>query len=184
MRCFGDGDSVYERYHDEEWGRPQRTEQALYEKICLEGFQSGLAWITVLRKREALREAFAGFDPEVVAELDVAPLMSDTRLIRSGPKLRACVTNARATLALRDRGGLSQLLWSRAELPSPVYETWSATPPSTPTSTALAKELKQAGFTFVGPTTVYSLLQACGLVNDHQTGCPVRADVEALRTSC
>ena len=88
-RCFGDGDPVYERYHDEEWGRPQRSEQALYEKICLEGFQAGLAWITVLRKREALRTAFLGFDPDVVADLDVTPLMMDAGLIRSGPKLRA-----------------------------------------------------------------------------------------------
>ena len=119
-RCFGDGDPLYERYHDEEWGRPQTSEQALYEKVCLEGFQAGLAWITVLRKREALREVFAGFDPERVAELDVEPLLDDARLIRSGPKLRACVTNARATLALREHGGLPALLWSAAEVPSPA----------------------------------------------------------------
>lgn len=182
-RCFGDGDSVYERYHDGEWGRPQRSEQALFEKICLEGFQAGLAWITVLRKREALREVFAGFDPEAVAELDVAPLLADTRLIRSGPKLRACVTNARATLALRERGGLGELLWSRAEVPSPAHGRWTDVPASTPSSAAAAKELKKLGFAFVGPTTVYSLMQACGLVNDHLTGCPVRAEVEELRTS-
>jgi DNA-3-methyladenine glycosylase I len=180
-RCFGDGDPVYERYHDQEWGRPQRSEQALYEKICLEGFQSGLAWITVLRKRPALREVFLDFDPADVAELDVTPLMRDERLIRSGPKLRACVTNARATLALRGSGGLSELLWSRAEVPGPAYDRWSDVPSSTPTSAALAMELKQAGFVFVGPTTVYSLLQACGLVDDHLPACPVRAEVEALR---
>ena len=184
MRCFGDGDSVYERYHDEEWGRPQRSEQALYEKICLEGFQAGLAWITVLRKREALREVFAGFDPEAVAELDVTPLMKDERLIRSGPKLRACVRNAAATLALRQSGGLPELLWSQAQIPSPVHERWQDVPASTPASTALAKQLKKAGFVFVGPTTVYSLLQACGLVNDHLAGCPVRDEVEALRLAC
>lgn len=183
-RCFGDGDSVYERYHDQEWGRPQRTEQALYEKVCLEGFQAGLAWITVLRKRDALREAFAGFDPDVVAGMDVAPLMKDERLIRSGPKLRACVTNARATVALRASGGLPELLWSRAELPSPVYERWQDVPASTPTSALLAEELKRTGFAFVGPTTVYALMQACGLVDDHLAGCPVRDEVEALRTSC
>ena len=182
-RCFGEGDPVYERYHDEEWGRPQRSEQALYEKICLEGFQAGLAWITVLRKRPALREVFAGFDPEAVAELDITPLMKDDRLIRSGPKLRACVTNARATLALRPDGGLPELLWSRAQVPSPAYDRWTDVPSSTPTSAALAKELKKAGFAFVGPTTVYSLLQACGLVNDHLTGCPVRTEVEALRST-
>ena len=183
MRCFGEGDPVYERYHDEEWGRPQRSEQALYEKICLEGFQAGLAWITVLRKRQALREAFLGFDPEAVADLDVAPLMKDERLIRSGPKLRACVTNARATLALREQGGLAELLWSRAEVPSPVHDAWTSVPASTATSAGLAKELKKLGFAFVGPTTVYSLMQACGLVNDHLAGCPVRDEVEALRTS-
>lgn len=181
MRCFGDGIALYERYHDLEWGRPQTGEQALYEKICLEGFQAGLAWITVLRKREALREAYAGFDPEVVCEFDVEPLLLDVRLIRSRAKLRACVTNARATLALRTEGGLAALLWAFAEVPSPAYERWSDVPAWTPTSAALARQLKQAGFVFVGPTTVYSLLQACGLVGDHLIGCPVRGEVEALR---
>ena len=182
-RCFGDGDPLYERYHDEEWGRPQTSERALYEKVCLEGFQAGLAWITVLRKREALREVFRGFDPEQVAELDVEPLLEDARLIRSGPKLRACVTNARATLALRDDGGLPALLWSAAQVPSPAYDDWRAVPASTTASAALAKRLKKAGFTFVGPTTVYSLLQACGLVDDHLTTCPVRDEVERLRAA-
>ena len=181
MRCFGDGVPLYERYHDLEWGRPQTGERALYEKICLEGFQAGLAWITVLRKREALREVFAGFDPEVVAGLDVEPLLADARLIRSAAKLRACVTNAGATLALRADGGLAPLLWSAAEIPSRAYERWSDVPASTPASAALARDLKRRGFTFVGPTTVYSLLQACGLVGDHLTGCPARAEAEALR---
>ena len=180
-RCFGDGDTLYERYHDEEWGRPQRSEQALYEKVCLEGFQAGLAWITVLRKRPALREVFLDFDPDAVAELDVTPLMKDERLIRSGPKLRACVTNARATIALRDSGGLPALLWEHAEVPSRAYDRWNEIPPATPASTAVAKQLKKLGFAFVGPTTVYSLFQACGLVNDHLAGCPVRDEVEALR---
>ena len=180
MRCCGDGDSLYERYHDEEWGRPQRTEQALYEKICLEGFQAGLAWITVLRKREALREAFAGFDPDVVVDLDVTPLLADNRLIRSGPKLRACVRNAAATIALRESGGLVELLWSAAQVPSPVH---AQAPGSTPASAAMASRLKKAGFVFVGPTTVYSLMQACGLLGDHLTTCPVRAEVEAERAA-
>jgi DNA-3-methyladenine glycosylase I len=180
-RCFGDGDPLYERYHDEEWGRPQTSERALYEKVCLEGFQAGLAWITVLRKREALREVFGGFDPEHVAELDVEPLLDDARLIRSGPKLRACVTNARATLGLREHGGLPALLWSAAEVPSPAYGAWTEVPASTAASAALAKRLKRAGFVFVGPTTVYSLLQACGLVDDHLLTCPVRDEVERLR---
>ena len=182
-RCFGEGDSLYEAYHDTEWGRPQRSEQALFEKICLEGFQSGLSWITVLRKREALREAFAGFDPDAVTGMDVEPLMKDPGLIRSGPKLRAVVRNADATIALREHGGLAELLWSRAQVPSPAYDEWSGVPASTATSATLAKELKKAGFVFVGPTTVYSLLQACGLVNDHLVGCPVRDEVEALRSS-
>lgn len=182
-RCFGDGDPVYESYHDTEWGRPQRSEQALYEKVCLEGFQAGLAWITVLRKREALRAAFAGFDPDAVMSVDVEPLMKDPGLIRSGPKLRAVVRNAAATIALREHGGLAELLWSRAQVPSPAYERWQDVPASTPTSTALAKELKKVGFVFVGPTTVYSLLQACGLVNDHLLDCPVRDEVEALRVA-
>lgn len=183
MRCFGDGDPLYERYHDTEWGRPRRDERSLYEKLCLEGFQAGLAWITVLRKREALREAFAGFDPDVVAAYDgVDHLLTDPRLIRSRAKLEACVRNARATVALREQGGLSELLWSVAEVPSPAYAVWSDAPASTPASAAIAKQLKKAGFTFVGPTTVYSLMQACGLVNDHLTGCPVRAEVEAERS--
>jgi len=182
MRCFGDGDELYERYHDTEWGRPQRTEQQLFEKVCLEGFQAGLAWITVLRKREALRAAFSGFDPEVVASMDVGPLLADAGLIRSGPKLRACVRNADATLALRDEGGLVELVWScRDDGPPPA--TWSDVPASTTASSDLAKRLKQAGFVLVGPTTVYSLLQACGIVDDHLTTCPVRGEVETLRGS-
>ncbi|MDT7550732.1 MAG: DNA-3-methyladenine glycosylase [Actinomycetota bacterium] len=184
MRCFGEGDPLYERYHDEEWGRPRRSEQALYEKLCLEGFQSGLSWITVLRKREALREVFAGFDPDVVAAYDgVDHLLTDARLIRSRAKLAATVRNAQATLALRASGGLSALLWAAAELPSPAYSGWSEVPPSTPSSADLAKQLKKAGFTFVGPTTVYSLMQACGLVNDHLAGCLVRAEVEKERAA-
>ena len=180
-RCFGEGDPLYESYHDDEWGRPRTDEQALFEKVCLEGFQAGLSWIVVLRKRAALREALAGFDPEQVAELDVGPLLGDARLIRSSRKLQACVTNARATLRLRDDGGLPALLWAAAEVPSPVREHWADVPASTPASAALARDLKRRGFTFVGPTTVYSLLQACGLVNDHLAGCPQRERAEAER---
>ena len=181
VRCFGDGDALYERYHDLEWGRPRTDEQALYEKVCLEGFQAGLAWITVLRKREALREAFAHFVPERVAELDVEPLLTDARLIRSRAKLQACVTNARATLALRASGGLPALLWQAAEWASPAREAWSDVPASTAASAELAQRLKRAGFVFVGPTTVYALMQACGLVDDHLAACPVRPEVEAQR---
>ena len=179
-RCFGEGDPVYEAYHDTEWGRPQTTEEQLYEKVCLEGFQAGLSWITVLRRRSVLREVFAGFRPEVVAGMDVEPLLADSRLIRSGPKLRACVRNAEATLALRDGGGLVELVWSyRQDGPAPA--AWSAVPASTPASAELARRLKQVGFVFVGPTTIYSLLQACGVVDDHLADCPIRVEVEVER---
>ncbi len=179
MRCFGDGDELYERYHDTEWGRPQTTERELYEKVCLEGFQAGLSWITVLRKREALREVFHGFDPVQVAAMDVTPLLQDRRLIRSAAKLRACVRNAEATLALD--GGLVDLIWAfREDGPAPV--DWADVPAKTPASTELARTLKQAGFVFVGPTTAYALMQACGLVNDHLVRCPVRDVVERDRS--
>lgn len=139
----------------------------------------------MLRKREALREVFAGFDPDAVAAMDpvhdVDPLLQDARLIRSGAKLRACLTNARATVALRESGGLVTMLWAAAEVPSPAFESFGEVPAATPASAGLAKQLKRSGFTFVGPTTVYSLLQACGLVNDHVLGCPVRDEVEAER---
>ncbi|HUR15563.1 MAG TPA: DNA-3-methyladenine glycosylase I [Mycobacteriales bacterium] len=180
MRCFGDGDELYSQYHDAEWGRPVRTEQGLYERICLEGFQAGLAWITVLRKRSALREVFHGFEPAVVAAMDVEPLLDDARLIRSRAKLQACVTNARATLALD--GALVDLVWQhRHDGPAPA--TWESVPARTEASIALAKALKRTGFAFVGPTTAYAMLQACGVVNDHLIGCPVRADVEDRRAS-
>lgn len=185
MRCFGDGDELYERYHDTEWGRPQLSEQQLYEKVCLEGFQAGLAWITVLRKRAALREVFCDFDPDRVAdfevERDVERLLTDSRLIRSRAKLAACVRNARATLDLRGSGGLAALISEHGETDCPARAAFADLPASTPSSAALAKRLKKAGFTFVGPTTVYSLMQACGLVNDHLVGCSVRDEVEEQR---
>jgi DNA-3-methyladenine glycosylase I len=180
VRCFGEGDPLYERYHDEEWGRPRTTTQELYEKVCLEGMQAGLAWITVLRKRQAFREVFAGFDPAVVAGMDVEPLLQDVRLIRSRAKLQACVTNARAVLAMGD--GLPDLIWSyRVDGSAP--SSWAGLPASTPASAELSKRLKKLGFVFVGPTTVYSLLQAMGVVNDHLAGCAVRDEVEAERAS-
>ena len=182
-KCFGVGDPLDEPYHDDEWGRPVLDERGLYEKICLEGFQAGLAWITVLRKRPALREVFLNFDPELVAEVDIEPLLLDARLIRSRAKLQACVTNARATLALRETGGLVEFLWEHAQVPSPAYATWAEVPGQTPASLAMSKQLKKAGFTFVGPTTVYSLWQAHGLVNDHLTVCPTYVEVEALRSA-
>ena len=175
MRCFGDGDALYEAYHDTEWGRPQVTERQLYEKICLEGMQAGLAWITVLRKREAFREVFYGFDPALVVSVDIEPLLQDARIIRARAKLQACVTNAHAVLALD--GGLVDLIWSY-RVDGPAATTWAAT---TPGSVELSKKLKKLGFTFVGPTTVYSLMQACGVVNDHRADCEIRDEVEAQR---
>jgi DNA-3-methyladenine glycosylase I len=177
-RCFGDGDPLYESYHDTEWGRPVRTEAGLFERICLEGFQAGLAWITVLRKRAALREVFHDFDPVRVAEMDVTPLLDDARLIRSLPKLTACVRNARATLDLE--GSLVQLVWQhRYDGPAPA--SWADVPARTEASTRLAKDLKKRGFVFIGPTTAYAMLQAVGVVNDHLDACPVRDAVEASR---
>lgn len=183
-RCFGDGDPLYEQYHDTEWGVPVRGDQALYERLCLEAFQSGLAWITVLRKRPAFREAFAGFDPERVARFDdddVVRLLADARIIRNRAKIEASIANARAVLGLWDAGRtLTDLMWShapaeRARAPRP--ETYADVPATTPESKALAKELKANGFRFVGPTTAYAAMQACGLVDDHLAGCPVVAPV-------
>jgi DNA-3-methyladenine glycosylase I len=158
-RCFGDGDPLYAAYHDLEWGVAVHDEHALLERLALEGFQSGLAWITVLRKREAFRAAFAGFDAEVVSEFDeadVARLMADAGIVRNRAKIEATIANARALRALHDSGGtLDQVLWSHVPSPSergrPV--TWADVPAVTLESRALAKELKRLGFRFVGPTT-------------------------------
>ena len=166
----------YVRYHDEEWGRPVRDDRALYENLCLEAFQSGLAWITILRKRDAFRAAFAGFDPEAVAAFgddDVARLMGDAGIVRNRAKIEAAIANARAVLALDEP--LSDLLWTFAPAGDRAAPRTTADIPAvTPESTAMAKELKRRGFRFVGPTTAYALMQACGLVNDHLAGCRVR----------
>jgi DNA-3-methyladenine glycosylase I len=185
-RCFGEGDPVYEAYHDEEWGRPRLTERELYERLCLEGVQSGLSWRLVLGRREAYRRAFAGFDPDVVAgydEREVARLAADPALIRSRRKMDMIVTNARATLALREAGGLPALVAAHAPPERPAPGSHADVPASTLESRALAGALKGAGFTFVGPTTAYALMQAVGIVDDHLVGCPVRAEVEAARAA-
>lgn len=170
IRCWGDDDPLYAAYHDEEWGRPVRDERALYERLCLEGFQAGLAWITILRKREAFRAAFAGFDPERVArfgERDVERLLGDAGIVRHRGKIEAAIANARATLALRNAGTpLPELLWSYRDAAD---------------GRALSKRLKQEGFRFVGPTTVHSALEACGIVNGHRADCWVHDAVEAER---
>ncbi|WP_203666903.1 DNA-3-methyladenine glycosylase I [Cellulomonas pakistanensis] len=179
-RCFGDGDPLYERYHDEEWGRPVHGERELYERMTLEAFQSGLAWITILRRRDGFRAAFDGFDPAVVAgydEGDVERLMADTRIIRNRAKITAAIANARALLDLHGAGGsLDALFWSATPGPDDPRDrarTFADVPASTPASTALAKELKRHGFRFVGPVTAYAAMQACGIVDDHLADCPV-----------
>jgi DNA-3-methyladenine glycosylase I len=166
----------YVAYHDDEWGRPVHDDTALYEKLCLEAFQSGLSWLTILRKREGFRAAFAGFAPERVAafgDADVARLMADASIVRNRAKILAAITNARAVLALDVP--LSELLWRFApDADRPAPEALGEVPATTLESTAMAKELKRRGFAFVGPTTAYALMQACGLVNDHLAGCAFR----------
>ena len=166
----------YERYHDDEWGKPVRHADALYERLCLEAFQSGLSWLTILRKRENFRRAFAGFEIAAVAqfgERDVERLMGDAGIVRNRAKIEAAIANARAAADVDD---LSALIWSFAPDPDgrPAPRTMADIPALTPESTALAKELKRRGFRFVGPTTAYALMQACGLVNDHLEGCHAR----------
>ena len=161
-------------YHDEEWGRPVHDDRALFEKLCLEAFQSGLSWSTILRKRENFRAAFAGFEIERVAafgEQDVQRLMADEGIVRNRAKIEAAIANARAAVGL----DLAELLWSFAPEPRPRPRTPADIPAVTPESTAMAKALKKRGFRFVGPTTAYALMQACGLVDDHIEGCLVTA---------
>lgn len=177
-RCpWGLSTPEYVAYHDTEWGVPVRDERGLYERMMLEAFQSGLSWITILRKRDGIRDAFARFDPDIVArftEKDVARLMHDARIIRNHRKIQAAITNARAVLSLRDGAGLPELIWSHQPDPVPAPKTVHEVPGSTPESIALAKALKKAGFVFVGPTTVYAMMQAVGMVNDHLSGCHCR----------
>ena len=178
QRCWESSDPLYERYHDEEWGRPVVDERGLLERLCLEGFQSGLSWLTILRKREGFRAAFAGFDAEQMAsfgERDVQRLLEDAGIVRHRGKIEAAIANGRATVALREAGKpLPALVWSyRVDGAAPRSAAdWRAT---TPESVALAKELRGAGFRFVGPTTAYAMMQACGLVDDHFEGCHVPA---------
>jgi DNA-3-methyladenine glycosylase I len=176
-RCrWGAGTPDYVAYHDDEWGKPVHDADALYEKLCLEAFQSGLSWLTILRKRDNFRTAFAGFRIEAVAqfgERDVERLMGDAGIVRNRSKIEAAIANARAAAQVEDLGAL---VWSFAPDPDgrPAPRTMAELPALTPESTALAKELKQRGFRFVGPTTAYALMQACGLVNDHLEGCCAR----------
>jgi DNA-3-methyladenine glycosylase I len=179
--------SDYVAYHDDEWGRPVTDDVRLYEKICLEGFQSGLSWLTILRKRDGFRRAFAGFDPQVVAEFgpaDVERLLGDEAIVRHRGKIEAAIANARATMEAQDRhGSLAAVVWSfeppRADRSVPA--TMGDLQSVTPESTALAKALRKLGFRFVGPTTAYAAMESLGVVNDHLAGCHVRQACEQDR---
>jgi DNA-3-methyladenine glycosylase I len=181
-RCWETSDELYLEYHDHEWGRPVTDETGLLERLCLEGFQSGLSWLTILRKREAFRTAFSKFDAEAVArfdEDDIERLLADAGIVRHRGKIEAAISNARATVELRENGTtLPELIWSYRPEDRPAPRNASDWEAATAESIALSKELKERGFRFVGPTTVYATMQACGLVNDHLYDCIVREDVE------
>jgi DNA-3-methyladenine glycosylase I len=188
-RCsWGASSPEYVEYHDAEWGRPVTDDDGLYERLVLEAFQSGLSWLTILRKREGFRAAFDGFRIDRVAgfgERDVERLLGDAGIVRNPAKIEAAIANAKAAKALRDaegKGALAELVWSfaprRRQRAPRGWEDFAAT---TQESAALAKELKRRGFRFVGPTTAYATMQACGLVNDHLSGCFVRGEVERER---
>jgi DNA-3-methyladenine glycosylase I len=174
-RCGWAGSAVeYLPYHDDEWGQELRADDALFERLCLEAFQSGLSWLTILRKRDAFRAAFAGFSIEKVAAFgpaDVDRLLADTGIVRNRAKIEAAVGNAQAALALP--AGLSALLWAFAPAPrsKPRPKAFADLPATTAESVAMSRELKRAGFRFVGPTTAYALMQATGMVDDHLVGC-------------
>ena len=181
-RCAWAAAPEYLAYHDDEWGRPVHGETALYERITLEGFQSGLSWLTILRKRESFRAAFHGFDAERVARFDsrdVDRLITDSAIVRNRRKIDAAVTNARAVLGLRDQGGLDAAVWSHAPAAHRRPRQRADVPVSSPESVALTRSLRAAGFVFVGPTTMYAAMQACGLVDDHLAGCHRGAGVRS-----
>ena len=177
LRCpWGMSAPAYLAYHDEEWGRPLRGDVPVFERLCLEGFQSALSWLTILRKRENFRAAFAGFDLAAVAafgDADVARLLADSGIVRNRAKINATIGNARAALGLPD--GLTALVWKYAGDPAAAPRTLADVPAATPASKALSAELKRYGFTFTGPVTAYATMQACGIVNDHLAECFVRA---------
>lgn len=189
-RCAWCGsDPGYVAYHDHEWGRPVVDDDRLFEKICLEGFQAGLSWLTILRKRDHFRAAFAGFTPARVAEFgrrDVSRLLANAGIVRHRGKIESAIHNARRALELQaEYGSLAAYAWSWEpdQAARPPRVTWAVLKamPTTPTSTALSKDLKRRGWTFVGPTTVYAFMQATGLVNDHVEGCLARRAVERER---
>ncbi|NUL60784.1 DNA-3-methyladenine glycosylase I [Brevibacterium luteolum] len=166
-------DPLLQQYYDTEWGMPVRDEAGLFERISLEAFQAGLSWATVLRKREAFREVFAGFDPDTVAQYtqaDVSRLLDDARIIRNAAKIQATIANAQATIDLRADGGLPDLIWSFQPAETPRPRTVADIPTSSPESAALATALKARGFRFVGPTSAYALMEAIGMVDTHLIG--------------
>lgn len=190
-RCpWGQGDEQYEKYHDTEWGRPVTDDIRLFEKICLEGFQSGLSWLTILRKRENFRKAFAGFDFVKVAQFgddDVDRLLADAGIVRHRGKITSTINNAARAIELRDEfGSLATYFWRFEPKPEdrPKKLTWDELMKmaQTDASKALSKDLKKRGWSFVGPTTAYAFMQAMGLVNDHIETCFCRAEVEDMRT--
>jgi DNA-3-methyladenine glycosylase I len=191
-RCFwGDSTPDYRAYHDTEWGMPVSDDRVLFEKLCLEGFQSGLSWLTILRKREAFRRAFEGFDHERVArfgERDVERLLGDASIVRHRGKIEAAIENARRMVELLEaEGALAAYVWGFEPdaMSRPARLTWEALVEmsQTPESRALAKDLKRRGWRFVGPTTVYAFMQAMGLVNDHLHGCDARETVDRARAA-
>ena len=189
IRCeWAGSDPLYVAYHDDEWGVPEYDDRELFERLMLEGFQAGLAWITILRKRVNFHAAFDGWNPEKIAAYgpdDIARLLADTGIIRNRLKVNGAVTNARAYLAFRDAGELfSELLWGFVD-GAPIVncpETMADVPVSTPAARAMSKELKRRGFTFVGPTICYAFMQSVGMVDDHLVGCVSKRDLEGCRT--
>ena len=181
-RCWTSADPLYIAYHDEEWGRPVLDERGLFERLCLEGFQSGLSWLTILRKRENFRAAFAEFDPERLArfrERDIKRLLGDAGIIRHRGKIEAAIANARGTLVLSEQGTpLEELIWAHRPNRQRAPRSPRDWQPTSPESVALSKALKATGFRFVGPTTVYATMQACGVINDHLLSCWVRDAVQ------
>ncbi|MCB9729597.1 MAG: DNA-3-methyladenine glycosylase I [Deltaproteobacteria bacterium] len=181
-------DPLYRAYHDEEWGVPERDDRALFEKLILDGFQAGLAWITILRKREGFRDAFRGFDPEVVAgwgDAEVERLLGDARIVRHRGKIEAAIGNARAWMEVMERetGGFSGLLWKHVEggaMKVNHFARMSEVPAQTDESRAMSKELRARGFKFVGPTICYAFMQAVGMVDDHLLGCPRHGQVARM----
>lgn len=178
-------DPLYLAYHDEEWGVPEWDSRALWEKLILDGFQAGLSWITILKKRDAFREAFEGFHPEIIAdwgEADVQRLLANPGIVRHRGKIEGTIKSARAYLKIEADVGFSNWLWAYMD-GKPLQnqmQTMADVPGFTPLSTQISKDLKNAGFTFCGPTIVYAFMQATGMVNDHMVGCPCHAKVAAL----